>query len=71
LKTICKEATFEDIDLYVGDRSRSVDVPVHYEIPRAAVTEAIVNAVAHRDYTGNGSVQVMLFRDRLEVWNPG
>jgi ATP-dependent DNA helicase RecG len=27
--------------------------------------------VAHRDYTSNGSVQVMLFKDRLEIWNPG
>ena len=35
------------------------------------MAEAIANAVAHRDYTSNGSVQVMLFRDRLEVWNPG
>lgn len=34
-------------------------------------TEAIVNAVAHRDYNSTGSVQVMLFRNRLEVWNPG
>jgi len=59
------------IDLYVGDRSQSVDVPVRYELPPSAVTEAIVNAVAHRDYTSNGSVQVMLFRNRLEVWNPG
>lgn len=31
------------------------------------VVEAIVNVVAHRDYTSNGSVQVMLFADRLEV----
>ncbi len=23
------------------------------------------------DYASNGSVQVMLFKDRLEVWNPG
>jgi len=30
-----------------------------------------VNAVAHSDYTSNGSVQVMLFNDRLEIWNPG
>ena len=59
------------IDLAVGDRSQSVDVSTQYEIPRTAVTEAIVNAVAHRDYTSNGSVQVMLFRNRLEVWNPG
>lgn len=30
-----------------------------------------MNAVVHRDYTSNASVQVMLFSDRLEVWNPG
>jgi predicted HTH transcriptional regulator len=59
------------INLSVGDRSRSVDVPMSYEIPRTAVVEAIVNAVAHRDYNSNGSVQVMLFRNRLEIWNPG
>ena len=59
------------INLYVGDRSKSVTVDVEYEIPKQAVTEAIVNAVAHRDYTSNGSVQVMLFADRLEVANPG
>ncbi|MCR4738108.1 MAG: transcriptional regulator, partial [Bacteroidales bacterium] len=41
------------------------------ELPAQAVTEAIVNAVVHRNYTSNGSVQVMLFKDRLEVWNPG
>jgi ATP-dependent DNA helicase RecG len=44
---------------------------VAYEMPPEVVREAIVNAVAHRDYTSNGSVQVMLFSDRLEVWNPG
>ena len=41
-----------------------------YHIPKEVVTEAIVNAVAHRDYTDNASVQVMLFSDRLEVLNP-
>ena len=30
-----------------------------------------MNAVAHRDYTDNASVQVMLFADRLEILNPG
>lgn len=29
------------------------------------------NAIAHRDYSRTGSVQVMLFRNRLEIWNPG
>jgi len=55
----------------VGTRSESAQAPVTYEIPRDVVAEAIVNAVAHRDYTSNGSVQVMLFSDRLEVTNPG
>ena len=55
----------------VGTRAESSQAPVTYEFPRAAVAEAIVNAVAHRDYASNASVQVMLFADRLEVWNPG
>lgn len=50
---------------------KSNQAPIHYEIPRAAVAEAIVNAVAHRDYSSRGSVQVMLFTDRLEIVNPG
>lgn len=59
------------IALSVGTRAESVQAPVAYEIPKEVVTEAIVNAVAHRDYTSDASVQVMLFADRLEVWNPG
>jgi len=55
----------------VGTRSAGPKAPVEYEIPREVVSEAIVNAVAHRDYTSNAGVQVMLFADRLEVWNPG
>ncbi len=59
------------ISLSVGTRENGPQAPVEYEIPREVVAEAIVNAVAHRDYTSNGSIQVMLFTDRLEIWNPG
>ena len=59
------------IDARVGKRDQSADAPIEYELPESAVAEAIANAVAHRDYTSNASVQVMLFRDRLEVWSPG
>jgi ATP-dependent DNA helicase RecG len=44
------------------------------EYPQEAVREAIVNAVAHRDYSGfvRGSyIQIRLFADRLEVQSPG
>ena len=59
------------VNLAVGTRAKSTQAPVAYEIPLDVVREAIVNAVAHRDYTSKGSVQVMLFADRLEIWNPG
>ena len=59
------------IALSVGTRAESVQAPVKYEIPQEVVTEAIVNAVAHRDYTDSSSVQVMLFADRLEIMNSG
>jgi len=58
------------IALSVGTREAGPQAPVRYEIPKEAVAEAIVNAVAHRDYTSNGSVQVMLFADRLEPRHP-
>ena len=41
-------------------------------LPLDAVREAIVNAVAHRDYTLVGTdVEVSLYSDRLEVISPG
>ncbi len=66
-----KDFVLSKIDLWVGTRAESTQVPTAYEIPQEVVAEAIVNAVCHRDYTSQASVQVMLFKDRLEVWNPG
>ena len=60
------------INNWVGTRAKGekADIPTRPELPIDAVKEAIVNAVCHRDYTSNASVQVMLFRDRLEVGIP-
>lgn len=59
------------IDRRIGTRSENARAPRTYEIPVEVVTEAITNAVVHRDYEDVGSVRVMLFADRLEVHNPG
>ena len=59
------------IDRRVGTHAQSTQAPVTFEIPRAVILEAIVNAVAHRNYDHNGFVQVIVFADRIEVWNPG
>ena len=44
------------------------------EYPLKAVREIILNALIHRDYsihTENSPIRVMMFRDRIEVENPG
>jgi predicted HTH transcriptional regulator len=55
----------------VDPSSTSVASDVTYEIPYGAIREAVVNAVAHRNYASKAAVQVMVFADRVEVWNPG
>ncbi|HSX10610.1 MAG TPA: ATP-binding protein [Chlamydiales bacterium] len=45
------------------------DIP---EYPPVAVREALINAVAHADYSLRGSdIQIAIFADRLEIQNPG
>ena len=42
------------------------------EIPEDALREAVVNAMAHRDYNEKGAnIQVDIFDDRVEMSNPG
>ena len=59
------------LDLSVGTRAESVQAPVRHEVPPDVLREAIVNAIAHRDYSSSAAVQVSVFADRVEVWNPG
>ncbi|MCF6249820.1 MAG: putative DNA binding domain-containing protein [Methylococcaceae bacterium] len=50
-------------------RPGRIDIP-QYDL--GAVYEAIVNAVAHRDYAVHGSkIRIHLFSDRLEIMSPG
>ena len=41
------------------------------ELPEEALREALLNAIVHRDYFSNAEIQVYIFKDRLEIVNPG
>jgi predicted HTH transcriptional regulator len=66
-----RDFVLSKINRSIGIRDESNVAPATYELPPDAVGEAIVNAIAHRDYHSNASVEVRLFSDRLEIWNPG
>jgi ATP-dependent DNA helicase RecG len=55
-----------------GSRIKSLQREDRSEYPIPAVREAIVNAVAHRDYAIRGDeIRVFMFSDRIEVYSPG
>lgn len=47
------------------NRSEQMAIPGKYKIIKEIVAEAIVNAITHRDYLSNGSLQVVLFSNRI------
>lgn len=42
-----------------------------YEYPKDALREALLNAVAHKDYTGPYSIQISVYADKIMMWNYG
>jgi ATP-dependent DNA helicase RecG len=59
-------------NLRTGARIDSLQREERLEYPLKAVREAIVNAVAHRDYSLRGDdIRVSIFTDRIEFYSPG
>lgn len=42
-----------------------------YEYPEDALREALLNAVAHKDYTGPYPIQISVYPDKIMFWNYG
>ncbi len=42
-----------------------------YPVPEAALREAVLNAVVHKDYASSIPVQISVYADKLMIWNPG
>ncbi len=41
------------------------------EVPLRAVTEALINSLCHRDYANPKGNEIAVFKDRIEIYNPG
>jgi predicted HTH transcriptional regulator len=51
---------------------RSVRHQEKWNLPLAAIREAVINAVVHADYEQNGApIRLAIFDDRIEIENPG
>ena len=57
--------------LNTGYIIREVRREERLELPKEAIREAIVNALAHRDYRDTANVQIHISLDRLEIISPG
>ena len=75
LKVIFEEAyTFivrntPSVSRFIKGNPKRQDSPLY---PEAAVREALINALAHRDYSAaSGGVSIHIFPRRLEIWNSG
>ena len=42
-----------------------------YEYPKEAVREALLNAIAHKDYSGDVPIQISVYKDKIIFWNEG
>ena len=68
---------YQDVMGYLQAQLNSALIPnalgrtERLELPESALREAVVNAIAHRDYRSTANVQVYIFQDRVEIVTPG
>ncbi len=59
-------------EIRVGAVVRGLERKEQWQYPPTAIREALVNAVAHRDYRLRGrAIEVRMFNNRLEISSPG
>lgn len=62
---------FLQLHLRTGHEITGFEPERRPEVPAAALREAVVNALVHRDYSIPGPVRIFVLADRVEVRSPG
>jgi len=73
---------FELIDIGEGYIRKNIKWPVNFntgntqrleipEIPMTAIREAVINSIIHRDFKNPKSNEIALYKNRVEIFNPG
>ena len=57
--------------LKAGIRYRGIQRVETLPVPEAALREAVLNAIIHKDYASGAPIQIRVYGDRLKVWNAG
>ncbi|MDL1972367.1 MAG: putative DNA binding domain-containing protein [Deltaproteobacteria bacterium] len=67
------EDSMKFIKLYLEERHtiKGLEPEIHLEIPEVALREALINALAHRDYTVSAPIRIFIFTDKVEFHTPG
>lgn len=42
-----------------------------FEYPKEAIREALLNAIAHKDYSGFTPIQIRIYQNKIMIWNQG
>jgi len=65
--------TIKFLKLYLKEEHRieGFKPETHPEVPETALREAIINAIAHRDYTISAPIRILIFKDSVEIRSPG
>lgn len=70
---------FQQLDAAMAFVERNLPAPARIDgwqrveqgIPEQAIREAVLNALAHRDYRAASQIRIFMYEDRIEVINPG